>query len=845
VATLSRLSARALLAPCLAAVLSNSRASAQPSAATAEEAPPAATPAQPNAEGIVPPQLLHFEHAPYPAQALAAGVTGEVLLALTVSADGSVSAVEVLQAAGHGFDEAAREAAKRFRFEPARAAGKAVAVKIPFRYAFTLETPPPPAEPAPAPDASTGPVATGSSAEPLAGAPVGASPEAPVLEVSVIGARPPREVTRRTLERRELGRIPGTSGDALRSLQSLPGIARPPGLAGLLIVRGSAPEDTEVFVDGSTVPIIYHFGGLSSAVPTELLERIDFYPGNFSAKYGRVMGGIVDVGLRSPNTRCTNERGEPLDAEGCFHGLAQVDLIDTRALLQGPLPIDGWTFAAGGRRSWVGTWLKPVLEELDAGVTSAPVYYDYQLVAETKPGPGSKLSLRFFGSDDRLEIVIKSPAAQDPGAFGGTLALGTSVIRAQALYETPLTPDIDLHSMISVGKDSVGFSLGRFRFDLDLYPIALRSEFGFKLARSLRLNVGLDFLVVPFDTLVRLPEPPRPGEPSPGPFTTRPLLESETHSTAFRPAWYAEAELRLVPRLMLTPGVRLDYARDSSHGDVSPRLTARYDLTASPSDESPTPLRSALKAGVGVFHQPPQFQETDAVFGTPGLYSNRSVHLSLGAERELTQQLEVSLEGFYKHLTELVSRTADDNGSFTYANEGDGYAAGAELLLKYKSDERFFGWLAYTLSRSVRRDTPGSEEHLFQYDQTHILTVLGSYKFGRGWEAGARFRLVSGPLDTPAPRAPSLPAVFAADAAAYTPLSAPPFSERLPLFHQLDVRVEKNWQLHGFRLTFFVDVLNVYNHAAAEAFVYNFDFSLRQYQQGLPIIPSLGFRGEF
>src|SRR5690606_19432907 len=110
-----------------------------------------------------------------------------------------------------------------------------------------------------------------------------------------------------------------------------------------------------------------------------------------------------------------------------------------------------------------------------------------------------------------------------------------------------------------------------------------------------------------------------------------------------------------------------------------------------------------------------------------------------------------------------------------YANEGDGYSVGGELLLKYKSDPRFFGWVAYTLSRSVRRDTPEDEEHLFQYDQTHILTVLGSYKLGRGWEVGARFRLVSGPLDTPAPRYPNLAAVYAADAAAYTPLSAEPF----------------------------------------------------------------------
>ena len=108
-----------------------------------------------------------------------------------------------------------------------------------------------------------------------------------------------------------------------------------------------------------------------------------------------------------------------------------------------------------------------------------------------------------------------------------------------------------------------------------------------------------------------------------------------------------------------------------------------------------------------------------------------------------------------------------------------------------------------------------------------------------------RARLVSGNLDTPAPRFPDLPAVYAADAAAYTQLSARPFSERLPLFHQLDVRVEKNWQFEDFRLTFFIDVLNAYNHAAYEAFVYNFDYSLRQYQQGLPIIPSVGFRGEF
>src|SRR5208282_5476411 len=144
-------------------------------------------------------------------------------------------------------------------------------------------------------------------------------------EVTVKGARPPREVTRETITEEEINRIPGTNGDAIRSLENLPGVARPPALLGLLIVRGSAPADTQTFVDGTAIPIVYHFGGLSAVVPTEVLEKIDFYPGNFSTEYGRAMGGVVDVGIRDPKQ------------DGNFHGFAQVDLIDVRAMVEGPI----------------------------------------------------------------------------------------------------------------------------------------------------------------------------------------------------------------------------------------------------------------------------------------------------------------------------------------------------------------------------------------------------------------------------------------------------------------------------------------------------------------------------
>jgi TonB family protein len=862
-----------------------------------EEAPP---PAQ-----ITPPKLKTVVNPVYPPEAAAQGLEATVILELVIDRAGKVTKATVPQPMGHGFDEAAQAAALQLQFEPATKDGKPVPAKIAYRYNFTLQK-----QEVVAPPPSTGNLGgTIRMAGPdsvLAGAKVivvgpdgqehwastdengkwtleGLPPGAyrvkvaadgfsPIeateqleageatdvtyriaaevkggeYEVTVQGELPPREVTKRTIERREMSRIPGTSGDALRSLQSLPGVARPPGLAGLLIVRGSSPNDTQVFVDGASIPLIYHFGGLTSALPTELLDKIDFYPSNFSARYGQLMGGIVDVSLREPDTQCYGDYGKPTDKKGCAHALLQADLIDTRALVQGR--VGDWTFAAGGRRSWVDLWLKPVLESTDAGVSTAPVYYDYQLIAETHPTKTSRFSARFFGSDDRLKLLISEPFANDPG-FGGNLQFGTKFYRAQALYEADLTKSVSLRAMAAVGKNSIDFGFGQLKFNLDLTSIQTRSELTFKIMRGLQLHAGLDFLIGPYDVFIRAPAPPRPGEADPGPLTTRPVQETQETATFFRPAWYGEAEIQPNRRAQLVPGLRVDYARDTGHADVAPRFTGRYDLIGGRA-ESDLPieerhLRTTVKGGVGVFYQPPQPQETNAVFGTPGLLSNRAIHYTIGVEQEFTRQIELSLEGYYKDLTKLVSRTATPGGTaFDYGNQGTGSVVGMEVLAKYKPDDRFFGWLSYSLSRSVRRDNPDEAEHLFQYDQTHILTVLGSYRLGNGWEVGARFRLVSGNLATAVARPPALTALYAADAAAYAPLEGSQFGTRLPLFHQLDVRIDKGWQFRKWRLSAYLDVQNIYNNPAREALLYNYNYTAQSYQTGIPIIPSIGLRGE-
>jgi hypothetical protein len=641
-------------------------------------------------------------------------------------------------------------------------------------------------------------------------APTGGGAEDTDVEVvEVHGQKPPREVTKRTLDQREINRIPGTNGDALRSLQNLPGVARPPAFAGLLVVRGSAPADTQYFVDGTPVPIVYHFGGLSSVVPTEMLSRIDFYPGNFSAQYGRAMGGIVDIGLTDPK-------------KDRLQGFAEVDLIDTRALVQGPVFDTGWTFAIAGRRSWIDLSLGPVLSAVSAGGSVAPVYYDYQALLQRDLGKRSSIRFSFFGSDDRLQILLKAASASEPEftSFGDH----TGFWRAQALYRNKLTDDTELRVSGAVGEDYVDFEIGPLSLKITDWPITSRVELAQRLDKKLTMNVGLDLQYAPFTVEVQAPPLPKPGQPPPGPFGSAPPRYTKNVDLFNEPAGYVEWEATPWVGTRIVPGIRLDYTGSTGQWDLSPRLVVRQDITHSP--------RTTLKAGAGLFTEPPSPQQTNPVFGTANLTSERAYHYDIGIEREFTRYIEGSFEGFYKQLDYLVRQG--------FGNTGTGSVIGGELLLRYKPDERFFGWLAYTLSRSVRRDAPGMPLYLSQFDETHVLTVIGSYRLGGGWEFGARYRLTSGYMYTP-----NTYGYYDENFGAYQALiSQPPFNSRLPLFHSLDLRVDKAWKYRWGTVSAYLDVLNVYNNANVAAISYDYNFTHTSFTNDLPILPSLGLRVE-
>lgn len=644
----------------------------------------------------------------------------------------------------------------------------------------------------------------------------------PAGEAVIRTSRPSRETTRVTLDRREIQRIPGTSGDAFRAVQNLPGMARAPTLTGLLIVRGSAPQDTQVFLDGVDIPQLYHFGGLTSVVSSDLLERLDFYPGNFSARFGRAQGGVIDAGMRSP----TRTR---------WGGNVNLNLIDGSALLEGPLARNV-TLVVSARRSWVDLVLGAVLSgNRNVAVLAAPVYYDYQAILTWRPTARDELRAFFFGSDDSLHLLNTREGDSAPTG----LAIAQHFDRLQLRWKHRFSETLQTELSVTPGYTNNGTEAGDLRFDTEAFTVSSRFNLGWQISRHARLEAGLDVQSGPVDvryhgpSLVRVPGVPRSSA----------LSDFTTHLDIVRPALWAELELKPASWLRLVPSLRLDYFGEIRSGTVSPRVTFRAEVARG----------WFVRGGVGSFTQPPQFQESlgvvdtrqpGLVLGNPNLLAQRVMHYDLGLEHAFSPAITASVEGFYKDFDEQVVRPGNagfDISSLPYVNAGIGRAYGVEVLLRHRPTSRFFGWVSYTLMRSERQPLPTEPWRLFQFDQTHILTVVGSYRLGRGWEVGVRFRFVSGN-----PYTARLGSTFNADTSSYAPVSGPVNGARLPAFHQLDVRVDKIWTLgRGVTLDLYLDVQNIYNQANVEGTSYSFDSRMIGYVNGLPILPSLGIRTDF
>lgn len=833
-----------------------------------------------------PPALLRQVEAPYPPDAAAQQLEGTVVMFIDISETGTVTNVEVTQPAGHGFDEAAVEAVKQFQFEPAEVDNVPAPVRIQYAYQFVFRPAPPPEAADGGAATPEGPVNFSGQAlergtrKPLEGAEV-VLPELDLSAVADAEGRfsfrgvPPgnhevlvvqggydrfrtketisegqetratyyvrkrifspyetvvrtererKEVTQTSIQVAEVQRIPGTQGDTLKVVQNLPGVARPAFNGGQLIIRGSSPQESGVFLDGQRIPLLYHFGGLTSVYNSELLDAVDYLPGNFSAYYGDLTGGVINVRSREPR----------MDR---IHGTVGVSLIESNAVIEGPIT-ETLGFVVGGRRSYIDLVLGLVPEgDNGPSLQVAPRYYDAQLKLVWKPLARHTFSLQGLTSRDRLGLVFDRPSDNDPTVTGDLdVTTGFNQLRLRHQYRGDA---LTLDTQALVGNTLLEFAIGERGLRIDSTDLNLRSTAEYAFGDALTLAGGLDVVSSFAHVTARIQSPPREGEP-PTPTVTDELLVTDGDFVQYFPSVWVEARWRPIKDLLVVPGVRAEsYVftdQESPQRTLNPRLAVRYALTETVS----------LKGGAGVYHGPPIQDEPSVTFGNPDLAAKRSLQYGLGAEWQPRPEWFVSGEVFYNDLDGLIVRS---NGTVVrdgepvperLKNGGVGRIYGLEVLVRRSLTDRLFGWISYTLSRSERRDAPDAAWRLFDNDQTHVLTAIASYKLPRGWEVGARLRFASGN-----PTTPVVGAVRDDVNDVFVPLYAAVNSVRLPSFNQLDIRVDKNFVFERWTLDVYLDLTNAYNNPAVEGIAYNYNYSQSAYFEGLPILPILGAKGSF
>ncbi|HWE29589.1 MAG TPA: TonB-dependent receptor, partial [Polyangia bacterium] len=641
------------------------------------------------------------------------------------------------------------------------------------------------------------------------------------LYESTVRAAPAREeIARVSLEGDEVRRIPGTRGDALAAVLNLPSVARSPFDLGQLVIRGSAPGESGAFLMGMAIPNAFHFGGLTSTFNSYLLERFDLIPSNFSVRYGRLTGGIVDIVPREGR----RDR---------IHGDLKMDLYDAHVVIEGP--VGKGSFALSARRSYVDAFLGLFFSS--GTFTVAPRYYDYQAQLDY-PVAGGKLKLLVFGSDDDLSFVNRTPPDADP-TLAGTFAtrqwfhtLFASYKKSSGRWETETT--------LAVGPQHFDGAVGEAaRFNLDLVEMDLRFEARRRLTPRFKLTYGLDVVTDYFWVSVDAPQQTTEEVPL-GPLGERPQLQLRNQGFEGSPALYVQGDLWAIPeRLLVTPGVRADYLSGYEGIYVQPRLMTRFRVRG----------EWWLKGGIGLFHMYQQAPYSDPVLGNPKLRAEQAWHFTVGVEARplpFYRALKLELNLFYKDL-QNIAVTSNDNtqrdGKIVperYSDEGIGRVYGGDLLLKVDNGHKLYGWISYTLLKSERRDHPGDPWRPFQYDQTHILTVIAGYHLPWEIDVGARFRYVTGNPSTALG-----PGVFDADQGVVIPIPGLPYGERLPAFTQLDLRIDKRFTFKSWILSIYLDVSNVTNNANVEGYAYSYDYTQRRAVTGLPILPSLGVRASF
>ncbi len=549
-------------------------------------------------------------------------------------------------------------------------------------------------------------------------------------------ARSDVQISKITVTAADIVALPSTGGepDIAQYLTVLPGVVSSGDQGGQVYIRGGSPVQNKILLDGMTIYNPFHSIGLFSVFETEAIRSVDVLTGGFNAEYGGRISAIVDIKTREGDKKKLS-------------GLVSASPFQAKALLEGPIkkldPETGSSisFLLTGKHSYLDQTSKQLyayavdtnffnLSASDTSLTAEDIglpyrYTDIYGKVSFVGGNGSKLDLFGFNFTDDFDLPNIASLGWTNSGGGASFKL------------VPPNSSVVMNGTVSYSNYEIGLvepGAGPRTSSIASYNALL--NFTYFGERS-QLDYGFDFEGFNTD------------------FTfLNPLgVTFSQRDFTTQIAGYVKYKL-IAGNLVIEPGLRTQFYASQSQFQLEPRIGLKYNVTDALRVKAAGGLYSQnlistvndldiVNFFVGFLAGPEEtIFEPDGV--TPA--DNRlqtAVHAVGGIEIDLTDNLLVNIEGYYKGFTQLIALnrnklTAQAPDFVTETGE----AYGGDISLTYqRRNLNVTG--NYTLGYVNRDD--GEQIYPTNFDRRHNVNLLLGYAFGADqlWEFGARFNFGS------------------------------------------------------------------------------------------------------
>lgn len=619
---------------------------------------------------------------------------------------------------------------------------------------------------------------------------------------------------------RDIEKGAGVNRDVSKVLQTLPGVGATDPNRNDLIVRGGGPSENVFYLDGIEIPIINHFatqgasGGVVGVINPDFVEEISFYTGAFPANRTNALSSVMDIRQRDGSSNQVRT------------SLA-IGASDAAATVEGPVN-DKSTFIVSARQSYLQLLFKLI------GLPFLPTYNDFQAKYKLKIDNKNELTIIGIGAIDDLVLNtdLKTSGTESQKyllsylpvykqwnyTVGGVYKhFGYSFIDTWVLSRSMLQNKNFKYR----DNDDSNDKMSDYKSDEAINKLRFEREYPY-MAMKLKIGAGVNYAHYTNNSFRSVF---RNGSEE--------LQKYDTELDLFGYQVFAQlSDVFLDKRLKLSLGVNVVGNNFNNNmlnplNQFSPRFSASYELSD----------KWDINANIGRYASQPAY--TTMGFKRNGEFVNKNEQLKYiisnqaiaGFEFRPSDNTRLSVEGFYKQYSSYPFSVEDgisiaskgteygQVGDEKITSTGKGRAYGVELLYKIIDLEKLNLTTTYTFFRSEFTD----RENVYRpssWDTRHMVNLIASYDFGKGWNVSARWRFSGGAPYTPIDMELSQNRE-AWDITNQYYLDYDKFNTlRLSSNHSLDLRVDKEIYFSKFALNFYADVQNAYNFQSESVPIY-------------------------